>query len=86
MQEVLHLDQQIVNRQIHGMEMSIMSEWEVRTLKEEEFWGEYLNDIFTKFWKWMNEVETPRNATEQKVCLAFSIQVFLLQTTLKNAF
>ena len=24
----------------------------------------------------MNEVETPRNATEQKVCLAFSIQVF----------
>ena len=79
MQEVLHLDQQIVNRQIHGMEMSIMSEWEVRTLKEEEFWGEYLNDIFTKFWKWMNEVETPRNnATEQKVCLAFSIQVFLL--------
>ena len=86
MQEVLHLDQQIVNRQIHGMEMSIMSEWEVRSLKEEEFLGEYLNDIFTKFWKWMNEVETPRNATEQKVCLAFSIQVFLLQTTLKNAF
>ena len=86
MQEVLHLDQQIVNRQIHGMEMSIMSEWEVRTLKEEEFWGEYLNDIFTKFWKWMNEVETPRNATEQKVCLAFSIQVFFAADYIKERF
>ena len=90
MQEVLHLDQQIVNRQIHGMEMSIMSEWEVRTFKGEEeeekrylFFCENLNEIFTKFESgWSRET----GAAKSFVVLHFLFKFFGSVDYIKECF